>query len=94
MLRPQFRIWIPARIEQNQNWPDVMAGRNAEKYVDTLFESCWILLVRQVVEENAHRIHPQILSPAKLQIDARRIECRCLPHFQRVDGVGRHVITT
>src|SRR5450432_4694526 len=63
-----------------------------QKCVDPLPKARGVLLPQKIVQEYAHGIHANVLSPAKLLVDLLRIEGVFLPHFQFVDGTGRNVV--
>src|SRR5262249_16307997 len=91
-LRPEFRIWIPNRIKQHQHRPDVVLCANRKKFIEPLRESSRILLPEQIMQEHAHRVQPDRFRPAKLQINALRVERLCLPHLYLVRSRRRNVI--
>ncbi len=64
MLQAQLRVWVPAGIEKNENWLNVMLVGNREKCLDSLTETRSILLPEQVVQEDTHRVHADGLRPA------------------------------
>src|SRR5579871_5383128 len=43
-MHPQFRHWVPARIEENEYRPDFMPGSDLQEGIDALPESRGILL--------------------------------------------------
>ena len=92
MLRPQLRIWIPARVEQHEDRPDVMLGRNRQELVDSFLKALRILLPKQIVQKHAHRVHADALSPAQLAVVRRRVKRVGLPHLQLVDGIRRQIV--
>ena len=92
MLNSEFRVWIPARIKQHEERPDVMSEANLQKLIDAFFEAIRILLPYQVVQEYAHRIHPEALRPTQFPVDLRRVEALRLPHLEFVDGICRNVV--
>ena len=89
----QFRIRIPARIEQYKNRADLVPVRDVEECVDALLESGAVLFPQQVVQEHTHGVHAQTFGPSELTIDALGIERVSLPHLELVDGIGRKVVT-
>lgn len=92
MLRPKFRLRIPAGVEQNKQRFDVMPRRNLQELIDAFLEALRILLPQQIMKEDAHRVHPRVLGPPKFLVNLGGIECLCLPHLEFVDGIGRNVI--
>jgi len=91
-LRTQFRVRIPAGIEEHQHGPDAVFLRDDEELFETLLETLRILLPEFVVQEHAHGVHADCLRPAELLVDLRRVEGVGLPHLELVDGVGRNVV--
>ena len=69
-----------------------MLRGDAQELVDAAQEALRILLVGEVVQEHAHRIHADVRRPSQLEIDAGRIEGIGLPHLELVDCGGGHVI--
>ena len=69
-----------------------MLGGELQKGVDALLITLGILLPDQVVEEDAHGVHADVLSPAELAIDLRRVEAIALPHFNLIDCVLGDVV--
>src|SRR5215831_14874328 len=91
-LRTQLGLRIPARIEKNKQGTDVVLRRDREELVETLLKSIGVLLPEQIVQEDAHRVHAQVLGPAQFFVDLLRIEGAGLPHLQFIDGVGGNEI--
>ena len=87
-LLPDFRVGIPAVVEKNQGGQDMVLLGYVQEPVDALLETFRILLPGQVVQEDAHSIHPGIDCPAQLALDCLDIEGVRLPHFELVDGGG------
>src|SRR5215469_1461447 len=87
-LRTELWIRIPAGIEEDENWPDVVPRGEVEKLLDPLLEACRILLPDEIVQEYPHGVHTQPLRPSQLLVYFRRIKGRRLPHFQLINGVG------
>ena len=69
-----------------------MPGRNGEELIDARAVTCRILLPQQVVQEHAHRRHPEALGQPELLLDGGRVERVCLPHLELVDGGRRDVV--
>ena len=46
----------------------------------------------QVVQEDAHRVHPHVLGPTQFFVDLRGVETLRLPHFEFVDCVFRNIV--
>src|ERR1700682_3001338 len=92
VLRAELRIGVPAGIEENQEWFDAMLCRNTEKCIDTMTETCWVLLPRQIVEEYAHGVEAKRFGPPTFGIYALGIKCVRLPHLQLVDCVCSNIV--
>jgi hypothetical protein len=70
----------------------VVLLRDGEELIDAMQEPVRVLLVREIVQEHAHRVHADGLRPPEFEIDPRRIERRGLPHLQFVDRCRGDVI--
>ena len=92
MLQSEFRLRVPARIEQHKQRLDVVSRGDRKKLINALLESLGIFLPHKVVQEDSHRIHPDFFRPAQLLVDLRCIEALSLPHLQLIDGIVRNVI--
>ena len=90
-LLARLRIWIPNRVEEYEDWSDLVLRGDTQKLIEAALETFGVL-PEQVVQVNAHRIHAETLSPTKFQIDSFRIERVCLPHLELVNGAGRVVV--
>ena len=51
-----------------------MLLRDGQELIDPAQEPVGVLLIGQVVQEHAHRVHADGRRPSELEIDARRIE--------------------
>ena len=92
MLRPEPGVRIPAAVEQDEDRANPVTRGDGEEAVDALLEPGRILLPGEVVEEHAHRVHPELLGPAELAVDRGGIEGFGLPHLKLVDRIGGNVI--
>jgi len=63
MLGAGLRQRVPAGIEKHEQRADVMARREGEELVDATAKPSGVLLLQQVVEKDAHRIHAQGFGP-------------------------------
>src|SRR4029078_3253441 len=84
-LRTALRIGIPDAVEEDDDRADVVLRGNLEDLIDSLEEAFAVVLPRQVVEEDAGRVHSDGLGPAELAVDRFGIERVGLPHFKLVD---------
>ena len=69
-----------------------MPSGNLQELIDTLLEAVGILLPHQVMQEDAHGVHPDVLSPTELFVNLRSVERRRLPYLQLVDCVFRDIV--
>src|SRR5690348_14411870 len=92
MLRSEMGAWVPTRVKQHEQWPDVMARGDRKELVEALLEARGVLLPEQVKEEYAHGVHAHRFGPAQFRIDLGGIESCFLPHFEFVDRGFRNVV--
>lgn len=92
MLGPEPGIGIPAAVEQHEQRADAVRVRDRQERVDAALEAFGILDPELVVEEHAHRVHPDPLGEAEFVIDPLGIPGRRLPHLELVDRGGGGVV--
>ena len=88
MLRAKMRSGLPAGIEQHQQRPDVVLGRDAQKYIEPVLKALGIARPELILQEDPHGVHPDRFAHAELFVDKRGIERGCLEHLKLIDGVG------
>ena len=69
MLQSEFRLRVPARIEQHKQRLDVVSRSDRKKLIHALLESLRIFLPYQIVQEDSHGIHADVFRPAKFLVD-------------------------
>ena len=84
---------VPARIEHYEQRADVVPLGDCQELIEPAVKALPVLLVREIVQKHAHRVHPDALRPTELEVNALRIERFRLPHFELVDGCRRNEIT-
>ncbi len=70
----------------------MMPRCNRQKLVDALLKSGCILFPEQIMQKDAHGIHPHAFGPSEFPVDLFRIERRRLPHLQLIDRVFGNVV--
>ena len=85
-------MWIPARIEEDEQRLDGMAGRDGYELHQPSKETLPVLDPEQIVEEYPHGVEPEPPGHAQLGIDAPRIVGVGLKHLELIDRVRRDVV--
>src|ERR1700721_507591 len=65
---------------------------NGKKGINSLAETCGIMLPKQIGRKHAHGIHANLLRPSQFLINFLRIKGLGLPHFELVDSICGNVI--
>ncbi len=87
-----LRVVVPARVEEHEYGLDVVLVGDRQVVADALLEPGGVLLPRDVVQVDAHRVHPDPRGKAELAIDRLGIERVRLPHLELVDGRTRNEV--
>ena len=88
----RVRIGIPNRIEEYKDRFDLVPRSDSEELIEATLKTFGVLLPKQVVKIDAHRIHAQTLGPPEFKIDPLRVERVSLPHLQLVNGARGVVV--
>lgn len=66
------RVWerIPTGVEQDEEWFNAVARRNADKLCKTALEASPVLGPELIVQEDPHSVEPVHLGPAEFGVDA------------------------
>ena len=65
---------------------------DAKKSVHALGAAARVFVPRNLVQEDAHRVHADGLRPPQLGVDYHRVERIGVPHLNLIDGAGGNVI--
>ena len=81
----------PTVCAEGKGYLDAMGRCHGKDLVYALLETFCILEPEQFVEVYPHHIEPKALTKGKFPVQDLRVKCVFLPHFQLVNGIGRHI---
>jgi hypothetical protein len=94
-LGAELRVRVPARVEEDEQRLDAVAGGDPDELRDAAQEAGAVLGPQLIVQEHPDGVEPDLAGHLQLTVDAPGVVGACLPHLDLVargggDVVGAH----